>query len=75
MAWWTKIRGEVKKHDGRSPKMAAAIELNFAHHVSDVPHSEMGLYKRDPSKYPDEPNMLPAEMEKVRKRMAKKGGR
>lgn len=67
-AWWTKVDGKVERHDGRKPKLGAAITLNFAINMGGVPTALCGLYRRDPTKYPDEPNLLPAEITKARKR-------
>lgn len=64
--WWTKIRGVVKKHDGRKPKLGAVIALTFAK-ATGVPQAELGLYRKDPEKFPDTTNELPAMLEKARK--------
>lgn len=66
-AWWTKVGDEIKKHDGRRPKFCAAIHLNFAVNLSGATLESCGLYKRDPAKHPDEPNMFPAMVEKARR--------
>lgn len=65
MAWWTKIGGTLKKHD---TKLAAGIALNFAVNVGGKRLQDCGLYRRDPSKYLDEPNLLPGEMAKAEDR-------
>jgi len=65
MAWWTKANGGVfERHD---TQMSAAIRLNFAHTMGGEPVSELGLYRRDPSKYPDEPNVLSETLAKLGK--------
>ncbi len=75
-AWWTKIEREngnveIKKHDDRKPKLGAMITLNFARNIGEVPLEKLGLYKRDPEKYPDEPNVLAQMIEKEQtKRLA-----
>lgn len=69
MAWWTKVVGAgtldgIKKHD---KKLGAIITLNFA--VSfGANHADCGLYKREPQTHPDEPNLLPAMLAKIRQR-------
>lgn len=73
MAVWSKVQGEIEKHDGQKPMMAAAIRVNFAVNLSKVPVEECGIYRRDPEKYPDEPDILPAKLEKARKRATRKG--
>ena len=75
MAWWTKVRDKVERHDGPRPKLAAAIRLNFEINGGEVPAEECGLYKRDPVKHPDAENLLPGEMAKARARRAIGGGR
>ncbi len=73
MAWWTRVEREDGKveetrHDGKQPKMSAAIALNFARNVGGVPLEKLGLYKRDPSRFPDEPNLLPEMMRKLQEK-------
>jgi len=73
MAWWTKIVGGpldgVKKH---GTKLEAVIEINFGRLDGKVVLKECGLYKRDPRKYPDEPNLLPTALERAKKRQEKR---
>jgi hypothetical protein len=59
MTWWTKIRGEVKKRDGREAKALAAFALTVARSTG-IPMAELGLYRKDPVKHPDAVNELPA---------------
>lgn len=70
MAWYTRIKGEVVKHDGRGAKMAA-LALIAAHRWKDppVPLEEMGLYSTAPAN-PGAVNKLPALVAK-----AERGGR
>jgi len=68
MAWWSKVNGEVEKHDGRRPQFAALIRINFARNLSGVPLDAMGLYRKDPEKHPDAENVLPAMVEAHEKR-------
>lgn len=71
MAWWTRVGDKIEKHDGRKPKLDAAITLRFATSMDGVKIEDCGLYKRDPVKHPDEPNLLPEMAEKERtKRLA-----
>lgn len=65
-AWWTKIQGVVKKHDGPRPKLQALAALSI-HRWSSVPFSELGRYRKDPEKFPDTPDELPAMLEKAQK--------
>jgi hypothetical protein len=71
MAWWTKVRGVIEKHGGTKPKLAAAIRLNFAVSMGGAQASDCALYKQDPAKHPDTPDLFPAELEKARKRTAR----
>lgn len=64
-AWWTKTPEGVQKHDGRRPKFAALIRLNFARTMSGHPLESLGLYRRDPEKNPAEPNVFTAMLEKA----------
>lgn len=72
--WWTTIEradGSVKveKHaGGEDPKLSAGITLLFAKTMEGVPIEQMGLYKRDPTKYPNEPNLLPEMQRKFEQR-------
>lgn len=68
MTWWTKIRTKVEKWDGPKPKMRAAIALNFARNMSGVPLEELHLYRQDPEKHPDTPDVLPVEMDRIERR-------
>ncbi len=70
MAWWTKANGgKVEEH---KTKLDAEVRLNFAKNAGGEPLESLGLYKRNPEKYPDEPNLLPAMIEKHRtKELAK----
>lgn len=62
MAWFSKaFGGEVKRHE---KKLWAISECNFAAH-GGASVTDLGVYKRDPSKYPDEPNLLPALIAKA----------
>lgn len=63
MSWWTKIQGVVKKHDGR---LEATTALSAAR-WQGVPFSDLGLYKKDPTQFPDTRDELPAMLEKARK--------
>lgn len=72
---WSIVRGEVEKHDGRQPMLAAAIRINFAVNVGSASVGDCGIYRRDPRKHEDEPNILPAKIEKARKAAARKGRR
>ena len=62
MSWWTRRGAKIEKH---STKMKAAITVNFAHAMGGVALSDLGLYRRDPARYPDEPDVLPAELARV----------
>jgi hypothetical protein len=66
MAWWSNVNGDVKKHDGPRPKFGALVRLSFAR-AGGTPEEALGLYKRDPARHEGEPNLLPGELEKVRK--------
>lgn len=66
-AWWTKIKGVVKRHDGRKPKLGAVIAATFAK-AAGTPIEELGLYRKDPAKYPDAVNELPDMLEKAARR-------
>lgn len=72
MAFWSKVAGKIEKHDGRQPKLWAIFRINVAHNVESIPLTSCALYKKDPERYPDTPDILPEELEKVRqKQMAK----
>lgn len=64
-AWWSKVDGIIEKHDGRKPKLEALIRINFAVNVGTAKVENAGLYRRDPVKNPEEPNILPDEMAKA----------
>lgn len=72
MAWWTKVvdgsSPGVKKH---KTKLEAGIELRFAIRMGGSTPELCGLYKRDPKKYPDEPNLLQKTVERANRVMAK----
>jgi len=63
--WYSMIRGDVNEHNG---KLWAISACNI-HGAGGVPVSEMGVYRRDPRKHPDEPNILPVEIEKTREKL------
>lgn len=68
MAWWTRVNGTVKKHD---QKFGAMVRINVTVGYGEAMAEECGLYRRDPEKHADEPNLLPGEIEKAqRKRLA-----
>lgn len=71
--WWTKIerdgRLDIERH---RTKLDAGIAMNFAHHMGLVPHEAMGLYRVDPSARPTAENLLPAELERARRRLARR---
>lgn len=67
-AWWSRVGDVVEKHNRRSPKFAAATRVSFAVGMGGARVADCGIYRRDPEKHPDEPNVLPEMMEKARKR-------
>lgn len=68
MAVWSKVGTEIEKHDGRKPMLAAAIRVGFAVSMSGAKPATCGIYKRDPVKHPDEPDVLPALVAKAQKK-------
>lgn len=62
--WWTKINGKVEEH---RVKIAALMTISGMT-WGDAKVEECGLYKRNPSKYPEEPNLLPKELAKAQDR-------
>lgn len=61
--WYSKaFGGKVEEH---KQKIWAISRCNFA--ASDhEPVEALGVYRRDPRKHTDEPNLLPGLIEKVR---------
>lgn len=70
MAFWTKVGDLLQKHDGIQPKMWALFRINVAVNGTSpgIPISDCSMYRRDPSKYPNEPDILAAEMEAFRQK-------
>lgn len=67
--WWTKVKGRpVEEH---KTKLSAGIRLSFAVNEGGVSIEDVGLYRRNPEKYPNEPNCIRAEMVKAAKRAKK----
>lgn len=64
-AWWSRTSKGVEKHAGRQPKLSALIRLNFARNMGDDPLDALGLYRRDPAKHPDEPNVFAEIVQKA----------
>ena len=57
MAWFSKAEGgKIEQHD---KKLWALFRCKVAVTTTDETADALGVYKRDPSKYPDEPNLLP----------------
>lgn len=73
-AWWSKVQGNTEKHDGPSPQMQGAIRIRFAVTMGGIPAEECGLFRRDPDKYPDEPDMLPGLVARANRAAARKRG-
>ena len=67
-AWWSKVGDVIERHDGLRPKFAAAIRVNFAVNGGGAKVEDCGLYRRDPAKHPDEPNVLPGEIAKAQRK-------
>ena len=65
MAWFSKaFGGKIESH---KQKLWAVSRCNFA--ASDGQAvADLGVYKRDPSKHPDEPNLLPDMIAKAQRR-------
>ncbi len=66
MAWWTKVDGVLKKHDGPKPKLRAVVEISFANAAGK---RDLHLYRQDPEKHPDAEDQLPGLMAKAWKRV------
>ena len=68
MPWFSKVGDEVKEHD---QKLWAIFACKVAVSMGTSKVEDCAIYKRNPAKYPDEPNLLPAMIEKERqKRLA-----
>lgn len=68
MAWWSRVKDKIEKHDGRQPKMWALFRINVARTVENIPIEECAIYRRDPAKQTDPVNELPALIEQERQR-------
>lgn len=67
-AVWTKVRGwETEKHNGPSPMLSAMIRIRFATSMDSIAVGDCGIYRRDPEKHSDAPNLLPDMVEKARR--------
>ena len=70
MAVWSMVDGVLKKHAERKPMLSAGIRVSVAV-TCGVPIKNCAVYRRDPAKNPDEPNILPelaAKAERATKR-------
>ena len=57
MAWFSKADGgKIEQH---KQKLWAVFRCKVATTMSAEAVADLGVYKRDPSKFPDEPNLLP----------------
>mgnify|MGYP000060535283 FL=1 len=63
--WYSKVKSEVEVH---KQKLWAIFRCNFAVSAKSATIEECALYKRDPRKYADEPDLLPAIIEEARRR-------
>lgn len=70
MAWFSKaFDGKIERHQ---QKVWAIVRCNIARGAAGEAPENLGVYRRDPSKYPDEPNLLPGLIEEAqRKRLTK----
>lgn len=67
MAVWSKVNGVIEKHDGQKPMFSAAARISFAC-AGGATVEQCAIYRRDPAKNPDEPNVLPEKLEKARRK-------
>ena len=72
MAVWSKVDNVVEKHSAPQPMLAAAIRCNFAVNAGGIPLDRCGIYRRDPAKFPDEPNILPEQIAKAARRKGRR---
>ncbi len=69
MAWWTRIAsGELAGVKQHKTKIEAAMRINFAVNAGGASLAGCGLYKRNPEKFPGEPDVLPETLVKARGR-------
>jgi hypothetical protein len=67
MAWWTKAPDGIQKHDGKGAKVTGIFRL-AVHRAAEIEESELGLYRKDPTKHPDAVNELPALLARARRK-------
>lgn len=70
-AVWSKVGDKIERHDGRSPMFAAAVRVDVAVTMGGADVDSCGIYRHDPAKHPDAPNILPAKLAKARAKAAK----
>jgi hypothetical protein len=68
MAVWSMVDGVVKKHADSKPMLAASARIMFATLYGKVASAKCGIYRRDPAKNPDEPNVLPELVAKANRK-------
>lgn len=69
--YWSKVDGVFEKHEGRKSQLRALIRINFAVQMSGKTIGECGIYRKDPAKFPDAENVLPAMLAKHTKARAR----
>ena len=65
MPWFSKVGDAVVEH---KQKLWAIFACKVAVSMNTAKIEDCAIYKRDPAKYPDEPNLLPAMVEKERQK-------
>lgn len=66
MPYWSKVADDpIEKHDDL---LSAGIRIRFAVKMGGIPVEQCAIYKRDPAKHPDEPDILPAQIRKAGRR-------
>ena len=63
--WYSKVKGEI---EGHKQKLWAIFRCNFSVSMKMATVEECAIYKRDPRKHADEPDLLPALIEEARRR-------
>lgn len=67
-AWYSRVGDKIERHDGRRPKFAAVIRCTITVSMGVAKAEDCGIYRRDPAKYPDEPDVFAAMLEKAQAR-------